>query len=145
MIAVLDTNIVISALLAPNSPPGKAVEFFLSGTFDVALSSHLQSELTNALEYPRVRDRLTGRFAPGAIADWLNAYWHAAVRAPDREPTAAWVVEDPDDDWVIQCAMDAGASYVVTGDKALLRLGNVEGIKIVSAREFCGIVESGGG
>jgi predicted nucleic acid-binding protein len=51
-------------------------------------------------------------------------------------PTKRWVLEDSDDDWVIQCAVTAKVDYIVSGDKAVLGLGEAEGIRIVSAARF---------
>lgn len=46
------------------------------------------------------------------------------------------VCRDPDDDKFINCAIDAKAIYIVSGDNDLLELKNFAGIEIVTAREF---------
>jgi predicted nucleic acid-binding protein len=46
------------------------------------------------------------------------------------------VVDDPDDDKFVECALVAGASAIVSGDHRLLQLGNYQGIPILSAAEF---------
>jgi predicted nucleic acid-binding protein len=51
-------------------------------------------------------------------------------------PSRRWVAQDADDDWVIQCAVTARVDYIISGDKAVLALGEVEGICIVSAGRF---------
>lgn len=43
-------------------------------------------------------------------------------------------ISDPDDAWIIAAALAAGAELFVTGDKALLDLGEVAGLPIVSPR-----------
>ena len=52
------------------------------------------------------------------------------------EPTSNWLPKDPDDDWVIRCALTAKADRIVSGDKPLLELKAVEGVKIVSPRDL---------
>lgn len=47
-------------------------------------------------------------------------------------PTAG--VPDPDDAWIIAAALNAGADLFVTGDKALLELGAVQGLPIIDPR-----------
>lgn len=47
----------------------------------------------------------------------------------------------PADDLVLDTAVSAGATYVVTGDGPLLRLGVVQGVTIVSPRHFLEILE----
>ena len=47
------------------------------------------------------------------------------------------VCRDPDDDKFIECAVDARALYIVSGDKDLLDIKSFEGVEIVTATEFC--------
>lgn len=47
------------------------------------------------------------------------------------------VSRDPDDDKFIECAKDAGALYIVSGDKDLLVIEEYDGIQIITAKEFC--------
>jgi predicted nucleic acid-binding protein len=50
------------------------------------------------------------------------------------------VLDDPDDDMVVECAVEGKAAYIVSGDKHLLNLKEYEGIVIVRANEFLGLV-----
>lgn len=63
-----------------------------------------------------------------------------ALRRFTVVPAASAPVElgigDPDDDWIIACALLARADMFVTGDHALLGLGNVGGLPILWPREF---------
>ncbi len=47
------------------------------------------------------------------------------------------ISRDPDDDKFINCAKDAHALYIVSGDKDLLVLRQYENIQIITAKEFC--------
>jgi len=49
---------------------------------------------------------------------------------------SGWVQQDADDDKFIDAALSAGATIIVSGDRHLLALGTVEGIEIVTARQF---------
>lgn len=65
MLVVLDTNIIVSALLLPKSQPARLVALWLEGKFTL-LTAELQiDELMQVTRYPKVRDRinpaLTGR------------------------------------------------------------------------------------
>jgi predicted nucleic acid-binding protein len=55
---------------------------------------------------------------------------------PEVAPAAKWVVPDPDDDWVVQCALTARAERIVSGDRALLAIQAVEKVTILTARQF---------
>lgn len=46
------------------------------------------------------------------------------------------VDSDPDDNRVLECAVEAGSRFIVTGDTDLLRLGQYQGIRIVRGAEF---------
>jgi predicted nucleic acid-binding protein len=46
------------------------------------------------------------------------------------------VKDDPDDDKFIECAMECGAKFIISGDKHLLQLINYEGISIVNVSSF---------
>ncbi len=46
------------------------------------------------------------------------------------------VKEDPDDDKVIECAIESGSEYILTYDKHLLKLKEFRGIKIITPDEF---------
>jgi uncharacterized protein len=54
------------------------------------------------------------------------------------------VVRDPNDDMIVACALAAGADYIVTRDKDLLSLGEHEGIRIVTPRQFLDLLERSG-
>ncbi len=51
------------------------------------------------------------------------------------------VKEDPADNRIMECAVSAGADYIVTGDKDLLRLGRYDSIRILNVADFLEIAE----
>ena len=46
------------------------------------------------------------------------------------------VKEDPDDDKIIECAVEGNVDYLISGDNHLLKLKQYENIKIVNTTEF---------
>lgn len=64
------------------------------------------------------------------VAEFFHQY---AVQVPAAATPAAGV-PDPDDAWIVAAALDAGADLFVTGDKALLGLGAVQGLPIIDPR-----------
>jgi len=72
---------------------------------------------------------------------WDNARLHVALRfrvelIENESPHENWLAEDPDDDWVIQCALSGNADYIVTGNKALLGLARIGNVLIVLPTDF---------
>lgn len=57
----------------------------------------------------------------------------AAIVLPAQPPP---LCRDPDDDLVLALAIKAGCEYLITGDRDLLVLGSVDGLRIVTPREF---------
>lgn len=58
------------------------------------------------------------------------------VQAPAAKAPILLGINDPDDEWIVACAIAASADVFVTGDKALLGLHRVQAMPIVSPREF---------
>lgn len=86
-----------------------------------------------------LRDKLMGKFRRSVtevatVIGRLNAY---AEYVP-AGGGSGWVPEDPDDDKFIDAALSGGGSIIVSGDRHLLDLYTVEGIEILTARQFLG-------
>lgn len=135
MRVVLDTNVWISAYLNPRGVPGRILDTLASRRIEVVSTEHLWTELRRVLYEPKVRELLETRNL------WDDARLLVAMRlrvefVENQSPHENWLAEDPDDDWVIQCAMTANADYIVTGDKALLGLAKVGNATILSPTDF---------
>jgi uncharacterized protein len=105
---VLDTNVIVSALLKPDGPPAQIVLLVLSGNLQLCVSGTIYAEYEEVLRRPRFQftDRtITGIL--GAIRD--NGFW---VR-PEERATAC---SDPDDNIFLECAQATAAHYLVTGN-----------------------------
>lgn len=58
MRVVLDTNVLVSGLLVPSSPPGQIVQAWRHGQFTVVMSDPLPKEVERVLGYPKIQKRL---------------------------------------------------------------------------------------
>ncbi|MDT8321329.1 MAG: putative toxin-antitoxin system toxin component, PIN family [Xanthomonadales bacterium] len=58
---------------------------------------------------------------------------YTEVLASAAEPCTG--IPDPDDVWIVAAALDGGADWFVTGDKALLDLGRVRNLVVLSPRD----------
>jgi putative PIN family toxin of toxin-antitoxin system len=127
MRVVADTNVFISALLF-GGLPGEFLRLALLREFTLVASSTLLDELDG---------KLRGKFAISdrdALAIRAKIEAGATVVNPNIELHA--VPDDPDDNRVLECALAGKANCIVSGDRHLLRIGNCEGIEIVSVRQF---------
>jgi len=137
--AVLDTNVLVSGLVAEQGFPRQLLDAWLEGRYTLVTSFYLVEELIHVLSYPRIVQRLRLNDAePAAI---LAALLSRAKVTPGQLHLSG-VTRDPKDDAVVACAVEGKADYVVSGDQDLLALGEYEGIQVVTPRRFMEIVES---
>lgn len=135
MRAVLDPNVIISALLSPSGSPAMVLRLWLDGAFEVVVSPLLVEELERALGYPKLRARVT------------MAESHELVELLRREgdlrddPTDAPPVRsrDPGDDYLITLAA-ASQAVIVSGDRHLLDLG--PDLPVYSPADFIAVIEA---
>ena len=114
--AVLDPNVLISALLSPSGSPAALVTRWLTGEFELVVSEKLLAELERALTYPKLRSRITYEEA-AAFVDLLSRT-ATTVEDPGVSPPRS---RDPGDDYLLALA-EASAATLVTGDHDLLAL-----------------------
>lgn len=119
MRAVLDPNVIISALLAPAGTPAAILRAWSVGAFELVASPLLLAELERALAYPKLRKRIHESEAT-AVVEWLG---RSATIVPDPDEPAPRASEDPDDDYLIALAAHRRAA-LVSGDRHLLRLAD---------------------
>lgn len=117
MRAVLDANVIISALLSPTGSPAVILQAWSDGRFELIVSPLLLAELERALAYPELRRRIAEDEAE-AVVDWLR---RAAALTPDPEVPPPVRSVDPGDDYLLALAASENA-LLVSGDDHLLSL-----------------------
>ncbi len=120
MSAILDPNVIISALIAPGGSPAKVLRAWLEGRYELVVSSMLRAELARALRYPKLRSRIT----PIEAATVLELLTRQAQMHADPEGPSGVRSPDPGDDYLIALAAAARA-VIVSGDGHLLGLSEV--------------------
>ena len=133
MIVVLDTNVIISAVLSPGGIPAKIIRRWELDEFELAISPNLIDELERALIYDRVQKYLN------LSTDELNTFLGRLRSTPffvNPQVTLDVVKEDPNDNRCLECALASEAAHIITGDKHLLELEAYEGIQILTPAGF---------
>lgn len=131
--AVLDANVYVSAFVRPEGPPGQIIERLLrDAAFEVVLSEPIVDEVLRALTYPKIRKAARTKVAPDL---WFEDIVVLAEFVTTTDAIAP-ISDDPDDDKYIAAAVEARASFVVSGDADLLKIGEHEGVRIVNPRAF---------
>lgn len=130
MRVVLDTNILIGALITKGTPPDRLYQAWLRNEIELVTSSAQLAELVDVLSRPRLHGFLDLNEA-AAIVETIatRALVLAELPLVDLSP-------DPKDNPILATAIAAKADLIVSGDERhVLLLGEVEGIPVVTARE----------
>jgi len=132
---VLDTNVVLSALVFGGGPAARIRHAWQDGGCVPLVSTATVQELIRVLAYPKFR--LSDESREHLLADYLP--WATTVAVPARPP-ATPPCRDPFDVPFLQLAAAGRASMLVTGDQDLLSLGDQPRYRILSPAEFLGKV-----
>jgi putative PIN family toxin of toxin-antitoxin system len=127
---VLDTNVLISALIKSGKPRGLILKI-AEEKVQVILSKEILKEFIEVTDDPRIKKYVQEdtkiRFlkAIGSIS--------SVVRVKSKFKV---LKEDPDDDIVLRTAHDGKADYIISGDRHLLSLKRFKKIKIVTVAQM---------
>ena len=141
MRVVLDTNIIISALIS-RGPPYRIIAAWRDQQFTALISAALLAEYARAVRYPKVRR------SHGLDEEELARFVGRFIRfgeLVESEERLAIVTDDPDDDRILECAVAGEATHIVTGDPHLLALERYQEISILTPRAFLDLLESDDG
>ena len=129
MRAVLDTNILISALLFTGIS-AELVPLWKRDAITVLLSRAILEEYLRVLSYPKFQ--LSEAEIKGLIEEDLLP--HVEVVKPTRHLRV--VHRDPSDDKFFECAVAGKAEVIISGDKDLLSIGTYRRIRIQTPAQF---------
>jgi putative PIN family toxin of toxin-antitoxin system len=132
--AVLDVNVLVSALISRTGAPARLVELWLAGELELVVCEALLGKLERALAYPRVRKRI----APADAERFVLLLRELAEVVPDPEERPPVSSPDPGDDYLLALAARERVS-LVSGDEHLLSLG--ERAPVVSPSRYLALVE----
>ncbi|KKR31382.1 MAG: hypothetical protein UU37_C0002G0063 [Candidatus Gottesmanbacteria bacterium GW2011_GWA2_41_12] len=130
MKVVLDTNIVISAIVFGGLPEQilkKVRQKEIIAVSSLSLIAELIDILSKKFGFPKNKLKL--------IEKKIKKI--SMIVYPDKTIN---VLEDEPDNRVLEAGLEGEAEYIVTGDKDLLRFGEYKGIKIVTAKIFFDII-----
>ena len=127
MKVVFDTNVFVSALTLPDGRGDQALRKIAEGEDSLALSKQILDELLSVLarKFARNREELA------RVAVFLSNL--GEIVEPAESLT---VLADEPDNRIVECALAANAQLIVTGDRAMLALGEYQGIRIVSLSAY---------
>ena len=138
--AVLDTNVIVSGSIARSGGPYEALQAWRRGDIVLLTSEAIVDEVADVLQRPFFRDKR--HIDETDIAGLRQVLLTDAVVVFPRKRLEV-VEADPDDNRILECAVEGGADYIVSGDHHLLELRRYESIQIVTVRKFLTILQFG--
>ena len=125
---VIDTNVLIFAVLF-SGPPRKVLELVIAGVVDCTLSIPILNGLRDVLQRPKFN------FSPEQTLHFIEELHNVcSIVKPTRKIKA--IKSDPDDNMILECALEAKADFIVSGDSHLLDLGKYKNMKILGPHDF---------
>jgi putative PIN family toxin of toxin-antitoxin system len=126
-----DSNIWVSAFNYPGKPR-RLIEMADASEVRIDISDHIIEEVLRTL-------RLKFEWAPERLQE-AEAQMDATARKVTPTQAVDIVKDDPTDNRILECALEAGSGYVVTGDKDMLRVGKFGSIPIIRVADFLEIL-----
>lgn len=122
MRCVLDTNVLISGLMLPESLPGRIIRAWRSASLTLVLSEAMLDEIGQVLRYPKIAKRLRSIGMQEDEVDQLLALLRFQTEWVEISGTKAHVPADVNDEKILATLIAANADYLVSGDADLLAL-----------------------
>ena len=138
LVVVLDTNVLVSALILPGSLPATLLRRALLREFVLVISEHILAELSDVLARPKMKGRYG--VTPEKAEAFLTILREAAIVVPGTVTVQA-VPSDAKDNPIVACAIQGGAGFLVSGDEHLKSLGQFQSVRIVSPAQFQGVLQ----
>ena len=127
---VLDTNIVVSALIAKEGASARLFEKLILGEMENYTNKEIILELKEVFGRKEITERTAKTARKFVIREYLNNSIQIAIKSKVN------AAEHSQDNKFIETCLDADATYLITGDKHLLKVKEFRGIKIMTAKEF---------
>jgi putative PIN family toxin of toxin-antitoxin system len=132
MIVVLDNNILISGIFWEHGNPRRIIDKWKNGDIQIAVSEDTLNELIGVIEREF-------EMSSDDISYWRKLISENSIIVCSTKKYNLIKVHDADNKF-IDVAAESGAEYIVSGDKHLLELKNVDEVKIITAKEMVDIL-----
>jgi uncharacterized protein len=135
MRVILDTNVLVAALISQHGPPDMIYRAWRAGRFDLVTSVAQLDEFRRISRYPKLRAVLR----PHLVGTMINNLNRALVVEKLPALPDDMGLDDPNDAFLLAMAVASDADYLVTGDHraGLLQRGKLGRTRILNPTTFC--------
>lgn len=131
----VDTNIFISYLISPKKDG--VVNLLLSKVAEGEVTLLVSKQLIKEIEHTVQRKpKLLKRVTQERLHQFISLLLAVSEEVPPTTEEIPKITRDPKDDYLVTYAVLGQADYLISGDKDLLVLGEVYGVKILHSGEF---------
>ena len=135
MRVILDTNVLLGALISPHGPPDAIYRAWRAARFELVTSTAQLNELRRVSRYPKLKTILPAH----RVGTMVNNMQRAIVLGTLPLLPDGVEANDPNDAFLLGMALAGEADYLVTGDRraGLLQQGSIGRTRIVTPAIFC--------
>jgi hypothetical protein len=135
MRVILDTNVLLGALISPHGPPDAIYRAWRAARFELVTSAAQLDELRRVSRYPKLKTILPAH----RVGTMVNNMQRAIVLEQLPPLPEGVDTTDPNDAFLLAMALGGEADYLVTGDRraGLLQQGSIGRTHIVTPAVFC--------
>ncbi|HLC70865.1 MAG TPA: putative toxin-antitoxin system toxin component, PIN family [Candidatus Nanoarchaeia archaeon] len=132
----VDTNILIAGTLwyGASFKILRAVE---EKKVDLIISPEILEEFITAMEYPEIQEKIKNKNLEMKFTA-VKIKEIATIVYPSQKLQA--VPDDPDDNIIVECAVEGKVDYLISKDNHLLKLKSYDGIPIITPEEFLKLI-----
>ncbi|MGE4531397.1 MAG: putative toxin-antitoxin system toxin component, PIN family [Acidithiobacillus sp.] len=135
MRVILDTNVLLGALISPHGPPDAIYRAWRAARFNLVTSAVQLDELRRVSRYPKLKMILPAH----RVGAMINNMQRAIVLDTLPPLSEGVKANDPNDVFLLGMALAGEADYIVTGDRraGLLQRDSIGRTRIVTPDTFC--------
>lgn len=125
---VFDSNIFISSIVY-GGKPRKVFELAIEGKIELYISRVILEEVEEVLQRPKFK-------YPSQMIDLVITEIQNIAKIVTPRKNINYIKDDPEDNMILECAVESKADYIISGDEHLLNIKKYKNIQILNAAEF---------
>jgi len=128
----IDTNVLISGSLWTGASD-KILEKIENKEIDLILSNDIIGEFSEVLNYEEIKNKIIDKgLEIKRTVEKIISF--STIIEPSEKLDV--ITEDPDDNIILECAVEGNVDFIISQDKHLLNLKEFRGIKIITPSDF---------
>lgn len=128
MNVVIDTNVIVSALLNPFGQPAEVLKLFLTGDIKLLYDQRILSEYNDVLKRPKFKFNTENI---EILLDEIQLLGQSVLSIPLKE-----ALPDINDNMFLEVALSGKSNFIITGNLVHFPPERCEGVKVLSPGDF---------